>query len=54
MKTIIKFGKLLDRVRYQGQWSENSFRKLAEKCEISKSEASRFYKALLKMGASCS
>ena len=50
MKNIIKFGKLLDRVRYQGNWNKETFAALASKADISKSEASRFYEALVLEG----
>lgn len=50
MKNIIKFGKLLDRVRYQGNWTKETFVSLASKVEVSKSEASRFYEALVLEG----
>lgn len=50
MKNIIKFGKLLDRVRYKGSWTKETFVSLASKVEVSKSEASRFYEALVLEG----
>lgn len=50
MKNIIKFGKLLDRVRYQGSWNKETFMSLASKADVSKSEASRFYEALVLEG----
>lgn len=50
MKKIIAFGKLLDRVRYQGSWSRETFIKVSEKAEVTKSEASRFHDALVHLG----
>lgn len=48
---LIAFSKLLSRVRFQGTWNVDTFEKCAEKVEnISKSEALRFYKALIELG----
>jgi len=44
----IALGKLLDKVRVQNQWNINSFREASTHVvNISKSEASRFYQALV-------
>lgn len=48
---LIAFSKLLNRVKFQGNWSVTTFEKCSEKTEgISKSEATRFYKALIHFG----
>lgn len=46
----IALGKLLDRVRFQNSWSAESFISAAVHVKnVSKSEAARFYKALVDM-----
>lgn len=50
MKKIIAFGKLLSRVRHSGIWNEETFHSESEKAGVTKSEAIRFYKALIKSG----
>ena len=40
---------LLNQVRIQNKWNESAFVKVANSSGISKSEASRFYKALVEM-----
>lgn len=48
---LVAFSKLLNRVKFQGNWSVTTFEKCSEKTEnISKSEAARFYKALVSLG----
>lgn len=53
MKTAREFqlalGKLLDQVRFQNKWNEPTFQKVAHTVGISKSEATRFYRALVEM-----
>ena len=50
-ETLIAFGKLLNRVRFQGTWNPDTFMKCSSKIDnVSKSEASRFYKALVELG----
>ena len=53
MKTAEKFqsslSTLLNQVRIQNKWNESTFIKVANSSGISKSEASRFYKALVEM-----
>lgn len=53
MKTAREFqlalGKLLNQVRFQNKWNESTFQKVAHTVGISKSEASRFYRALVEM-----
>lgn len=46
----LALGKLLNRVRVQNTWNEAAFTNNAESSRVSKSEASRFYKALVDMG----
>lgn len=46
----LALGKLLNRVRVQNTWNEATFTNNAESSGVSKSEASRFYKALVDMG----
>lgn len=45
----LALGKLLNRVRVQNTWNEATFTNNAESSGVSKSEASRFYKALVEM-----
>lgn len=48
---LIAFGKLLNRVKFQNTWNSDTFTKCADKIEnVSKSEAFRFYKALIELG----
>ena len=48
---LVAFSKLLNRVKFQGNWSISTFEKCADKTEgISKSEGARFYKALIELG----
>lgn len=48
---LIAFGKLLNRVKFQNIWNSDTFAACAEKTEgVSKSEAIRFYKALVELG----
>lgn len=48
---LIAFGKLLNRVRFQGTWNPETFMKCSSKTDnVSKSEAFRFYKALVELG----
>ena len=53
MKTSEKFqsslSTLLNQVRLENKWNESTFMKVANSSGISKSEASRFYKALVEM-----
>lgn len=53
MKTAEKFqsslSTLLNQVRLENKWNESTFIKVANSSGISKSEASRFYKALVEM-----
>lgn len=53
MKTLKEFqsalSTLLINVRIQNKWNESTFIKLANSSGLSKSEASRFYKALIEM-----
>lgn len=50
-ETIVAFSKLLNRVKFQGSWNPDVFAKCSEKTEgVSKSEAFRFYKALIELG----
>lgn len=53
MKTVEKFqsalSTLLNQVRIENKWNESTFIKVANSSGISKSEASRFYKALVEM-----
>lgn len=50
-ETLIAFGKLLNRVRFQGTWNPETFMKCSSKTDnVSKSEAFRFYKALVELG----
>ena len=53
MKTAEKFqsslSTLLNQVRIQNKWNESTFMKVANPSGLSKSEASRFYKALIEM-----
>lgn len=48
---LIAFSKLLNRVKFQNTWNSDTFVKCADKTEnVSKSEAFRFYKALVELG----
>lgn len=48
---LIAFSKLLSRVKFQNTWNVDTFEKCSEKTEnVSKSEAFRFYKALIDLG----
>lgn len=48
---LIAFGKLLNRVKFQNIWNSDTFSACAEKTEgVSKSEAIRFYRALVELG----
>ena len=48
---LIAFSKLLNRVKFQNTWNLDTFSACAEKTEkVSKSEAIRFYKALVELG----
>lgn len=48
---LIAFSKLLNRIKFQNTWNPDTFAACAEKTEnISKSEAIRFYKALVELG----
>ena len=53
MKTAEKFqsslSTLLNQVRLENKWNESTFMKVANSSGLSKSEASRFYKALIEM-----
>lgn len=53
MKTAEKFqsslSTLLNQVRLENKWNESTFMKVANSSGISKSEASRFYRALVEM-----
>ena len=53
MKTAKEFqsalSTLLNQVRVENKWNEATFVKMANSSGISKSEASRFYKALIEM-----
>lgn len=53
MKTTKEFqsalSTLLNQVRLENKWNETTFMKVANSSGISKSEASRFYKALIEM-----
>lgn len=48
---LIAFSKLLNRVKFHNTWNPDTFAKCADKTEnVSKSEAIRFYKALVELG----
>lgn len=48
---LIAFSKLLNRVKFQNIWNSDTFAACADKTEnVSKSEAIRFYKALVELG----
>lgn len=48
---LIAFSKLLNRVKFQNTWNSDTFAACADKTEnVSKSEAIRFYKALVELG----
>lgn len=48
---IVAFGKLLNRVKFQNSWSIATFENCASRTDgVSKSEAIRFYKALIHLG----
>lgn len=48
---LIAFGKLLNRVKFQNNWNIGTFTLCAERTEgVSKSEAIRFYKAIVNLG----
>lgn len=50
-ETILAFSKLLNRVKFQNNWSITTFENCASRTEgVSKSEAIRFYKALIYLG----
>lgn len=53
MKTAEKFqsslSTLLNQVRLENKWNESTFMKVANSSGLSKSEASRFYRALVEM-----
>lgn len=50
-ETIVAFGKLLNRVKFQNNWSITTFENCASRTDgVSKSEAIRFYKALIHLG----
>ena len=53
MKTAREFqaalSTLLNQVRLENKWNESTFLKVANPSGLSKSEASRFYKALIEM-----
>lgn len=46
----LALSKLLNHVKVQNSWSVASFEKCAKSSGVTKSEASRFYKALVEMG----
>lgn len=48
---ILAFSKLLNRVKFQNNWSLNTFTICAERTDgVTKSEAIRFYKAIVNLG----
>ena len=48
---LLAFSKLLNRVKFQNNWSLNTFAICAERTDgVSKSEAIRFYKAIVNLG----
>lgn len=48
---LLAFSKLLNRVKFQNNWNTNTFAICAEKTDgVSKSEAIRFYKAIVSLG----
>lgn len=48
---LLAFSKLLNRVKFQNNWNINTFAICAEKTDgVSKSEAIRFYKAIIDLG----
>lgn len=48
---LIAFSKLLNRIKFQNIWNSDTFAACADKTEnVSKSEAIRFYKALVELG----
>lgn len=48
---LIAFSKLLNRIKFQNTWNSDTFAACADKTEnVSKSEAIRFYKALVELG----
>lgn len=48
---LLAFSKLLNRVKFQNNWSLNTFTICAERTDgVSKSESIRFYKAIVNLG----
>jgi hypothetical protein len=48
---LLAFSKLLNRVKFQNNWNSATFESCSEKTEnVTKSEAFRFYKALVELG----
>lgn len=48
---LLAFSKLLNRVKFQNNWSLNTFTICAERTDgVTKSEAMRFYKAIVELG----
>lgn len=48
---LLAFSKLLNRVKFQNNWSLNTFEKCSERTDgVTKSEAMRFYKAIVELG----
>ena len=48
---LLAFSKLLNRVKFQNNWSLNTFTICAERTDgVTKSEAIRFYKAIVELG----
>lgn len=48
---LLAFSKLLNRVKFQNNWSLSTFEKCAERTDgVTKSEATRFYKAIVELG----
>lgn len=48
---LLAFSKLLNRVKFQNNWNSTTFESCSEKTEnVTKSEAFRFYKALVELG----
>lgn len=51
IEKLLAFSKLLNRVKFQNNWNSTTFESCSEKTEnVTKSEAFRFYKALVELG----
>ena len=48
---LLAFSKLLNRVKFQNNWSLSTFEKCSERTDgVTKSESMRFYKAIVELG----